>query len=142
MNINIYIPVLVVVLSNTVYHICSKSVPEGVNTFASLSITYAVGAISSLILYFSTQKGGNLLYEYKQVNWSSFALGLAIVGLEAGFMWMYKVGWGISTAQIVQSAFLAIVLVIVGLLLYKEAITLTKVAGIAICMFGLFLLNK
>lgn len=139
---NLYIPVLIVVLSNTIYHICSKSTPEGINTFASLTITYVVGAIVSLALYFITKKDGNLLVEYRQLNWASFGLGVAIVGLEAGFLLMYKAGWSVSTAQIVTSAVLAIVLIIVGYAMFHEAITWQKVVGVLVCLAGLYLINQ
>ena len=39
------------IVSNMVYQICAKSVPQGMNAFASLTITYLVGAAASLILY-------------------------------------------------------------------------------------------
>lgn len=59
-------------------------------------------------------------------------------------MWIYayRAGWQVSTAQIVQSAFLASLLIFVGALLYKEAITLNKLLGVAICLLGLVLINK
>lgn len=139
---NPYIPLVIVVLSNTFYHICSKSTPQGINTFASLSITYAVGAVASIILYFITQKSPNLATEYSQLNWSSFALGIAIIGLETGYILMYKLGWNVSTAQTVQGAVLAVVLIAVGYFLFKETITFTKIAGVAVCLLGLYLINK
>lgn len=142
MNINMYIPILIVVLSNTIYHICSKSTPEGVNVFASLTLTYLIAGVASVILYFVTERGGNLLAEYKNINWASIVLGFAIIGLECGNIYMYKVGWNISTGQLVQAAILAVVLVGVGFLLYKEQITLTKIAGIVVCLGGLYLINK
>jgi multidrug transporter EmrE-like cation transporter len=37
---------------------------------------------------------------------------------------------------------LAIVLVFVGTLMYKEALTPTKFAGIALCLAGMFLISK
>lgn len=139
---SMYIPVFIIVLSNTFYHICAKSTPSNINTFASLSITYAVGTIASALLYFITQRGGNLIQEYHHLNWSSFILGISVVGLEAGFLLMYKAGWNVSTGQIVPSAILAVVLIFVGYLLFHEAITLSKVAGIVICMVGLYFINK
>lgn len=139
---HLYIPILIVVASNTIYQICAKSTPPAINTFASLSVTYAVGAAASVILYFLTQKNPNLLLEYQQLNWSSFALGFAIVGLEAGFILMYKAGWSVSTGQIVQSAFLAVVLIIAGRILYNETITAQKILGVIICLAGLYLINK
>lgn len=45
-------PIGLVVLSNVFYQICAKSTPSAMNPFASLTITYLVGAITSLILYF------------------------------------------------------------------------------------------
>ncbi len=135
-------PILLVVLSNTVYQICAKSVPEGIHPLASLTVTYAVGAVVSAILYFALNRDGNLLREYSHLNWAPFALGLVIVGLEVGFIYAYKAGWQVSTASIVQSAFLAVTLIAVGLLLYREAITVNKVIGIVICLIGLFFINK
>ena len=42
----------------------------------------------------------------------------------------------------VASAFLAVVLIFVGFLVYKEPITVSKLIGIAICMVGLYFINK
>ena len=45
-------PIVLVIFSNVVYQICAKSVPKEMNPFASLTITYIVGAVASAILYF------------------------------------------------------------------------------------------
>lgn len=139
---SLYWPIALVVASNVVYHISSKSTPADLNPFAALTVTYLVGAVSSAILYFSLNHGGNLLAEYRHLNWSSFALGVAIVGLEAGFIYMYKAGWNISTAQLICSSVLAICLICVGALLYHESISLSKILGVLVCMFGLYLINR
>jgi len=135
-------PIALVIASNIVYQICAKSVPNDINPFASLTITYVVGAISSVILYYALNKDANLLKEYAHTNWAPFALGIVIVGLEVGFIYAYKAGWAVSTASIMQSSFLAIALIIVGYLLYNEAITANKIIGILICMVGLYFINK
>ena len=44
-------------------------------------------------------------------------------------------------AQIVSSAVLAVILIFVGYLLYHEAITWNKIAGIIVCLAGLALIN-
>lgn len=69
-------------------------------------------------------------------------LGLAVVGLEVGAIFMYKVGWEVSVGNIVQAIFVAIALLIVGVLIYKEALTVSKVAGIMACLVGIYLRNK
>ena len=134
-------PIALVVLSNTFYQICAKSVPGDMDPLASLTVTYAVGAAVSLALYFALNRGGSLLAEYRRVNWAPFVLGLAIVGLEVGYIYAFKAGWPVSTAQIVQAAVLAVILIAVGRVLYGESVTWNKVAGIAVCLIGLALIN-
>jgi drug/metabolite transporter (DMT)-like permease len=134
-------PIALVVLSNVIYQICAKSVPEGMNPFASLTVTYLVGAAASGILFFILDHNGNLIHEYQRINWAPFVLGIVIVGLEAGFIFAYKVGWQISTTSVVQSSFLAVALIFVGYLLYHEALTWNKLVGVGICLIGLVLIN-
>ena len=134
-------PIALVVLSNTVYHVCAKSMPVHVNPFASLTITYLVGTVCSLVMYFATNRQGNFLKELVGINWVPFVLGLTVVGMEAGVIYAYKAGWTISTASIVQSSFLAVILIFVGMLLYREALTWNKIVGILICLVGLVFIN-
>ena len=135
-------PIALVVLSNVLYQICAKSTPNDMNPLASLTVTYAVGTVVSGIMYYALNKGGNLIREYTRLNWSPFVLGIVIVGLEVGFIYAYKAGWQVSTASIVQSSFLAVALLIVGFLLYHEALSVSKVVGVLICMVGLYFINR
>jgi len=134
-------PIALVVISNTIYQICAKSVSGDINPFASLTITYLIAAVMSGIMFFTLNRGVNIVSEYKKLNWAPFVLGLVIIGLEVGFIYAYKVGWQVGTAQIVSSSFLAILLIIVGTLLYKETLTWNKVVGLIVCMVGLFFIN-
>lgn len=134
-------PIVLVVLSNTIYQICAKSVPKEMNPFASLTVTYFIGALASAILYFVLGKNGNLIKEYGKVNWAPFVLGLVVVGLEAGWIYAYKAGWQVSTGFIVQSAILSVMLLVVGFFLYHEAFIWNKVVGVVICLVGLVFIN-
>ena len=134
-------PIALVVFSNTLYQICAKEVPGGVNAFATLTVTYLVGALASGVLFFVTGNGASLWQEYGRLNWASFLLGLVIVGLEAGWIYAYKAGWPVSTAFIVQSAILAGFLLLVGYLLYHEPLVWNKIAGVVICLIGLYVIN-
>lgn len=79
--------------------------------------------------------------EYRKLNWAPFAFGIVLVGLEAGWIYAYKAGWQVSTASVMQSAFLAIALIFVGWMLYHEALTWNKLVGVAICLLGLAFIN-
>lgn len=134
-------PIALVVLSNTLYQVCAKSVPDGMNPLASLTVTYLVGAVVSCAMYFILNRNANLLREIRLTNWAPIVLGIVIVGLEVGFIYAFRAGWQISMAQIVSSAVLAVILIFVGYLLYHEAITWNKIIGIIICLAGLVLIN-
>ena len=135
-------PIALVVISNVFYQICAKSVPEAMNPLASLTVTYLVGAIVSAVVYFCMNRGGSLLREYGKLNWAPVVLGVVIVGLEVGFIYAYKAGWQVSSASIVQSAFLAVALLFVGALVYREALTPSKIIGMVICLIGLYFINR
>ena len=130
-------PIALVIVSNIIYQICTKSMPEGLNPFASLIVTYLVGAAASAVLYFVLGSEGSLAKEYGKLNWVPFVLGIVIVGLEAGWIYAYKAGWQVSTGFIVQSAFLAIALLFVGYCLYHKSLTWNKLVGVGICLTGL-----
>ncbi len=134
-------PIALVVLSNTLYQICAKSVPEEMNPLASLTVTYLVGTVISCVMYYILNRNANLFREIRLTNWAPIVLGLVIVGLEVGFIYAFRAGWQISMAQIVSSAVLAVILIFVGYLLYHEAITWNKIVGIIICLVGLVLIN-
>ena len=135
-------PIALVVASNVLYQVCAKEVPSHMNPLASLTLTYVTGAIVSGLLFFILNKDADLVAEYKKVNWAPFVLGFVIVGLEVGFIYAYKAGWPVSTASVVQSSFLAVILIAVGYFLYKEDITLQKILGICVCLIGLYIVNR
>ena len=135
-------PIGLVVLSNIFYHITTKTTPHEANAFLSLTVTYLVGGILSFLAYFITAgKGSTLRQELMNLNWSSFVLGIAIIGLEAGFIFAYRAGWKVNTAQLVASSILAIALIFVGFFLFKESMTLRHFIGILVCIAGLVIIN-
>lgn len=111
------------------------------NPFASLIITYLVGAAVAFIMFLILGDSRDILTELKKANWTSFVLGIVLVGLEVGFIYAYKAGWKVSAVQIVTSSILGVILIIVGYVGYKEAITWNKIVGVIVCLAGLGLIN-
>ena len=134
-------PIALAVLSNVVYHICSKTLSDGMNPLASLTITYLTGAAASAVLYFLLNRDADLIREYGKLGPGPFVFGIVLVGLEVGFIYAYRAGWEVSTAAIVQSSFLAVALIFVGFVLYHEALTWNKLLGVVICLIGLVFIN-
>ena len=131
------------IVSNTVAHVCAKSMPAKLDPLASLTVSYLLAAIFSAAAYFVINRGSaDLLREYSGLNWVPFLLGLALVGMEAGSIYAYRAGWSVSTLQVTSAAGIAALLVFIGYLAYHEAITPSKLIGLACCIVGLYFLNK
>ncbi len=138
---NLIWPILIVILSNTFYNVCMKSMPSDVNPFGALMVTYLVATIISAVIFVYAVGPSNVSAEISKINWTSVILALAIVGLEVGYVFVYRAGWAVNTASVVANIGLACVLIFVGYFLYKENVSLNQIVGIIVCMFGLVLIN-
>ncbi len=139
---SLFWPILLVICANTFYNISAKSTPTGINAFASLSVTYFVAAILSILMFFKTGAQKNFIAEITKVNWTTLTMGVAVVALEFGYISIYRAGWKISIASLFANIGLACVLLTLGLLLYKETVSPRQVVGLLLCVCGLFLLRK
>jgi len=137
-----YFPILLVVLSNSCYHLCQKSTPSSLNPIAALIVTYACALIVSIVAFFIFVPKTNLMESIRVVNWASILLGFAVVGLELGFLLAYRSGWNISIAGLLANTLVALILIPVGLLFYKESLSIINISGVLLCMIGLLLISR
>lgn len=134
--------IVLIVASNVLYNVCQKSTPESVNPFASLLITYLTAAVLTMIAFPCYKTDKTFLQSFNEVNWTSITLGIAIVGLELGYILAYRAGWNISVGSLVANILLAMMLIPVGIFFYKESFEVNKILGVVFCLIGLLLLNK
>ena len=96
----------------------------------------------TLVLSFFYKTDRNFVQSFKDLNWTSIALGFAIVGLEFGYLLAYRAGWNISVGSLVANIILALILIPVSILLYHEGFSMNRVFGAVLCIAGLVLINK
>lgn len=82
------------------------------------------------------------LASLQKLNWTSYALGLAIIGLELGYLLAYRAGWDLSLGALVSNSAVSLLLIPLGLLLFKERLTVVNGIGIVFCLIGLLLINS
>ena len=141
MNIFYYIaPLILVIFSNTMYHLISKDTPTTVNPFAALVATYGSALIGSIILLLITKKT-SIYEEMSNLKIANYIMGLIIIGVEGGYMLMYKNGWEVSKGSLIANIFIAIILIFMGTVFFQEKLNLTKMIGMAICLIGIALVN-
>lgn len=136
---NYYLPLISVIVANVFYHNIAKCQPTNANPFLSLTISYIVSACATFLLF--CINNGNFKADIVNLNWTSFFLGLAIVGIELGYILLYRNGWTISTAALVANITVAILLLIIGFLIYKENISFYQILGTILCISGLLLIK-
>lgn len=134
--------IILIVASNILYNICQKSTPDNANPFSALFITYLISTLLTVIIFLFNKTDKNLFQSFKDLNWTSIALGVSIVGLEFGYLMAYRAGWKISLGSLVANIALALMLIPIGTLFYKEGFDLNKIFGATFCVIGLILINK
>lgn len=136
-----WIPVILMIVANTLYSVTAKVTPTDVDTFASVSLTYSVCIVYALIMFFITSSNKNYFKEIKKANWTAPALGACLVCLEVSTILLFRVGWELSVGLLLAYVLLAVVLVIVGRLFYKETLTTKRIIGIVISIAGVVLVG-
>lgn len=136
-----YFSIALAIASSALYHFSAKSTPANVNFSISLVVTYlvALGTVLLITFFFPPKKG--LAFELKQLNWASFLLAIAIVGIEFGFLLVYRSGWNLGIAAVLVNVVASLILVPVAIFLFKDKISWVNILGILVCLVGLVMLN-
>ena len=136
-----YFSITLAICSSALYHFVAKSTPTNVNFSVSLIVTYATAFGVTLItaLLFPADKG--FFIELKNLNWASFLLAIAIVGIEFGFLLTYRAGWNLGIAAVLVNVVASLILLPVAIIFFKDKISWVNIVGIFVCLAGLVMLN-
>ena len=130
------------IVSTVAYHVIMKLTPAGVNPLLSLMVTY--GAVAVLLGGALVLAPGDFTWreEVRHLNWTAIALALAIIGLDLGFILLYRSGFEVSLGALVTQTAAAMLLVGIGVLVFREKLSLEHGLGIVLCLVGLWLVNR
>lgn len=56
-------------------------------------------------------------------------------------MLMYRAGWEVSKASVCANIILAVLLLIIGTVFFKELLDIKKIIGVLLCILGIVLLR-
>ena len=137
-----FVAIALVVLGNLVYHLGQRAIPREANAVVATLAAYVVARLATLAMVPVLARGVPLGSAWRTLNASTLAVGVGIVAIELGFLLAYRAGLVISTASITANAAVAVLLLLVGALAFKEPVTLARVAGIGFCLVGLWLITR
>jgi uncharacterized membrane protein len=136
------ISVPLIIIGVLLYNISQKNIPKDANAFTALASAYLialVGCIAVLLFSGEIKKGTSLFSDQK---WLPIVLlGFSLIMIELGFLYAYRTGWKISTTSIIAGSFTTVALALIGVLWYREEITLINVIGIVLSSAGVILIN-
>jgi multidrug transporter EmrE-like cation transporter len=124
------------------YHLVLKLTPVGANPYLSLTVTYAVTAVAFMGLYAAMPGPAPLRAALGELNWTAITLAVAVVGLDLGFMMLYRGGFDVSLGQLITQSAGALILLLIGVAFFAEKLSLVNIGGILLCIVGLWLVNK
>lgn len=137
-----FLPIILMIVGTTTYHIAQKSVPTQVNPLFSLVINYFTALVGTLLLIplYPSRTAGP--WSMKGINWASAAVGVSIVGVELAVLLAYRNGWRVSLLSVIGNSASALLLVGIGLFFFHENLSIRNVTGIGLCLVGLALISQ
>jgi uncharacterized membrane protein len=137
-----YLPLVLAASGNLVYHLSQKLLPKGANPLYTIIVVYCVAIVACAACALAYPSDKTFLQSARETNWTVILLGISVAMIEVGFLLAYRVGWNISTASVTMSVTVTLMLIPIGVVAFKEHLSVRNVVGLLLCMIGLVLVAR
>ena len=134
-------PMATIIASFLVYHLAIKALRPDLHPLAFLIGVYMVSLVVTIGLWMAFPNLGPTGLRAGDMLWVVL-LGLALIGIEFGFLMAYRNGWSVSVAPTFSNVTLALIMAPIGLIFLKERLGWQGLAGLAFCVIGLILMAR
>lgn len=139
---NYYFPPILIVVGMIVYQVSQKSTDQTANPFIVVIMAYLIGILACIGGYFLIPKqDAALMPMMRTVIWSALGIGLGAAAIEIGFMLAYRAGWNLNILPLSVTVCGAVLLILIGMLTFRETLSTEKIIGILLCIGGLVLIT-
>ena len=139
---NYFFPPILIVLGLVIYQVSQKSTDPSANPFIVVIMAYLIGIAACVGAYFLFPKQETAsLPMMRTVVWSALGIGLGAAAIEVGFMLAYRAGWNLSLLPLSVTVCSTILLAAIGLIAFRETLSMEKVIGVLLCIGGLVLIT-
>ena len=142
MKVGLPVALCIAISGQMLYHVTQKSVAVSANPVVSLIAFYGLAAALSLPLFWLFPLRDTVASELGQLNWAVWGVAASIVLAELGFLLAYRAGGSLSSSFVVTAAVVTASLAVIGYFAFKEQLSLEKLAGIALCLSGIWLVSR
>ncbi len=125
------------------YQVSQKSVDQDANPFVVITIAYIIGILACLVGFLLVPRPGeaSLVPMIKTISWSALGIGLGAAAIEIGFLLAYRNGWSVSILPLLVTVCSVILMIAIGIIAYRENLSIEKIVGILLCVGGLVLIT-
>jgi drug/metabolite transporter (DMT)-like permease len=134
-------PMATIVASFIIYHIAIKAIRPDLHPLVYLMGVYIVALVITIGLWRVFPDLGPTGLRAGDMIWV-LILGLALVGIEFGFLMAYRNGWTVSVAPTFSNVTLALIMAPIGMFFLKERLGWQGLGGLFLCAIGLVLMAR
>jgi uncharacterized membrane protein len=136
------LPIALIVGSVVLYQVSQKLLPENINPWHALMLYYLLAFVMTVAATLVDRPSQSFLESVRQSNWAVPLVALSIVGIEVGWILAFRAGGSLSLTGLIVNVTVAVVVIPLGLLFFKEKISLVNIAGMVLCVVGLILISR
>lgn len=134
------LPLAIVIASGIVYHLAQKA-SGALTPWPTLAIAY--GAAFALTLGLALTGRDAARWQLGRGEYTAgLVLGLAVLGIEGGFFFIYRAGWPLASASVIANISVTAILAVVGIIGFGEHLTAVRAAGLALAAAGAALIAR
>jgi drug/metabolite transporter (DMT)-like permease len=134
-------PFLLPIIGFVSYSVILKVVRTDVHPLLFLSIAYAVAFVVATLIWLGFGAMGSTALLPRDYVLGAL-LGLALVSIEFGFLLTLRNGWPIGITTTAINVATATMLLLIGMIMFRERMSLTNMAGAVMCIGGLVLITR
>jgi drug/metabolite transporter (DMT)-like permease len=133
------LPLVIVIVSGIVYHLAQK-VSSAAQPWPMLAVAY--GAAFAITAVLAVVSHDDARWNTGRERAAGLLIGLAALGIEAGFFFIYRSGWPLASASVIANVSVTVILAVVGILVFGERLTAFRGTGIALAAAGAALIAR
>lgn len=136
----ILVLLIIIALSNGLYHVFEKKLGKVKNPFFALVNTYLVIIVGLTILVLIL--GISFDEIVAAINWPIVLVAISCIGFNFFIILTYKYGAKVATLFDIITPIAAISVIVIGILVFNEEFTLLNAIGLVISLIGVYLISS
>jgi len=134
------LPIILVVASCVSYQLAQRAMSAAANPFAVVALVYALGIVACFALAPALVRPIGFADVHLLRDWPPWLLAASVVGIEVGYLLVYRTGWSLGTTVGVTYTLTIVLVAVIGATFFAEALSLRRIAGLFFALAGLWLL--